>query len=145
MDNNKLVDSLRKPEVFENDFGSLSITKTFYDEVNNLMERLHLNTTTFCNATELNKTILSDMKKEDYKPQLRTVVTICLGLNLEYIESVELLKVAGYVLVSSRKIDYAYYLLLTKYKNPDLTMEDYNKILAGWGFDKKHYLGSQER
>ena len=112
MDNNKLVDSLRKPEVFENDFGSLSITKTFYDEVNNLMERLHLNTTTFCNATELNKTILSDMKKEDYKPQLRTVVTICLGLNLEYIESVELLKVAGYVLVSSRKIDYAYYLLL---------------------------------
>ena len=52
MDNNKLVDSLRKPEVFENDFGSLSITKTFYDEVNILMEKLHLNTTTFCNATE---------------------------------------------------------------------------------------------
>ena len=23
-------------------------------------------------------------------------------------------------------------------------MEDYNKILVGWGFDKKHYLGSQE-
>ena len=85
------------------------------------------------------------MKKPDYKPQLRTVVTICIGLNLEYIESVELLRKAGYILVLARKIDYAYYLLLTKHKHPELTMEDYNQILEGWGFDEKDFLGSQTR
>ena len=145
MDNSKLIESLEKPKVFDNDFNRLSISRTFYDEINDLMKKLHLNTTTFCYATELNKTILSDMKRSVYKPQLRTVVTICLGLNLEYIESVKLLESAGYVLVMTIKIDYAYYLLMTKYKHREFVMEDYNKILKGWGFDKKHYLGSQSR
>ena len=47
MDNNELVEALKPKQVFDDDFNSLSITKTFYHEIKDLMERLHYNTTPF--------------------------------------------------------------------------------------------------
>ena len=36
-------------------------------------------------------------------------------------------------------------LYLIDCKNSKLEIEDYNELLKAWGFDKKHFLGSQER
>ena len=145
MDNFKLVELQKTREFFVETKKSLSISGTFREIIEEKMKNMHCNSVMFCNKTGLNKTILSEMKKEDYRPQLKTVVSICVGLKFEYVISEKLLEAAGYKLVMTREIDCAYYMFLIDCKNSKLEVEDYNEYLKAWGFDKKHFLGSQER
>ena len=145
MDNSKLVESLKTRKFFEETKKSLSISGTFREIIEEKMKNIHCNSAMFCNKTGLNKTILSEMKKDDYRPQLKSVVSICVGLKFEYVISEKLLESAGYKLVMIRDIDCAYYMFLIDCKNSKLEIEDYNEYLKAWGFDKKHFLGSQER
>ena len=145
MDNFKLVELQKTRDFFEKTKKTLSINGTFREIIEEKMKNMHCNSAMFCYKTGLNKTILSEMKKEDYRPQLKTVVSICVGLKFEYIISEKLLEAAGYKLVMTRDIDCAYYMFLIGCRNLKLEIEDYNEILKAWGFDKKHFLGSQER
>lgn len=142
----KLLEELKSRQVFDADFNKhLPIRKTFHGVINQILEMKHCNSVMFCEKTDLNKTIFSDLKKKDYKPIKRIVVTICIGFKLEYSISEELLRLAGYELVLTREIDYAYYLFMTEYRHPDMSIEDYNKLLEHWGFDEKDFLGSLTR
>ena len=142
----ELLEELKSRQVFDADFNqNLPIRKTFQGVLNQILDMKHYNSVMFCEKTDLNKTIFSDLKKENYKPIKRIVVTICIGLKLEYSISKELLRLAGYELVLTREIDYAYYLFMTEYRHPDMSIEDYNKLLEYWGFDEKDFLGSLTR
>ena len=145
MGNFKLGELQKTREFFEDVKKSLSINRTFREIIEEKMKNMHCNSVMFCNKTGLNKTILSEMKKEDYRPQLKTVVSICVGLKFEYVISEKLLEAAGYKLVMTREIDCAYYMFLIDCKNSKLEIEDYNDYLKAWGIDKKYFLGSQQR
>ena len=141
-----LLDKLKSRQVFDADFKDhLPIRKTFHEVLNYILKKKHCNSVMFCEMTGLNKTIFSDLKKEDYKPNKRTVVSICVALKMEYSISEELLRLSGYELVLTRDIDYAYYLFMTKYQHPKLSIDDYNYLLEQWGFDEKDFLGSLTR
>lgn len=130
-------------EAFENSFSELSTHETFNERISRILKRKHYNSERFCNDTELNQNIYSCLKKIDYKPSLRIVVSICIGLQLDVFETEDLLRLAGYVLVRTRKLDYAYSELLKE--SNTLTIEECNIILTNWGFKKSELLGSQSK
>ncbi|MCI8980543.1 MAG: hypothetical protein HFE52_07750, partial [Clostridia bacterium] len=79
-----------------------------------ILKDRHYNVKTFCNDTELNENIYSNLKKEEYIPSLRIVMSICIGLRLDKFESDDLLRLAGYVFVRTKKLDFAYSILLER-------------------------------
>ncbi len=60
----------------------LSISETLYQKIIKLIKIKGMSMEDFYTNTELNRTILSDIKKNKSRPQLRTVITICIGLQL---------------------------------------------------------------
>lgn len=88
MDNNFLIN-------FEN---HLSISETLYERIMKIIKIKDMTMEEFYSETDLNRNIISDIKKNKSRPQLRTVITICIGLGLEPNESYELIRLAGYVL-----------------------------------------------
>ncbi len=145
MDNSKLVESLKSKSVLDDTQKLLSISGTFKEIIEQIMQYYHYNSAIFCDRTGLNKTILSDMKNPEYRPQLRTVISICIGLKLNFVLSERLLEATGFRFVHTRRLECAYYKLLMESMEHDLDIIYCNKVLEAWGFEKKHFLGSQER
>lgn len=133
MDNNFLTK-------FEN---NLSISETLYERIMKIIKIKDMTMEDFYSETDLNRNILSDIKKNKSRPRLRTVITICIGLGLEPNESYEFIRLAGYNLVNTIYLDYAYIELLNCYY--EFGIAECNKRLKELGVEEKHYLGSQTR
>lgn len=120
----------------------LSISGTLYQRIKKIMEIKNISIEDFYDSTKLNRTVLYDIKKNK-KPQLRTVVTICIGLELGTVQSLELIRLAGYSLSNTFYLDYVYFDLINHYN--DYGIEECNKRLKELGIEKKYYLGSIQR
>ncbi len=121
----------------------LSISETLYQKIIKLIKIKNMSMEDFYTNTELNRTILSDIKKNKSRPQLRTVITICIGLQLEPLQSLELIQSAGYALSNTLYIDRAYTDIITYYS--EFGISACNDRLKELGIEEKHYLGSQTR
>lgn len=133
MDNNFLTK-------FEN---NLSVSETLYERIMKIIKINDMTMEDFYSETDLNRNILSDIKKNKSRPQLRTVITICIGLSLEPFEALDLIHLSGYHLTNTIYIDRIYSELITHYN--DFGIIECNKRLKELGIEEKYYLGSQTR
>ena len=92
--------------------------------------------------TELDRSIINNIKNNS-KPELRTVIAICIGLKLDPRTSFELIQLAGHHLRSTVYYEYAYLDLLQNYNKKSIA--ECNKRLKELEVEKKYYLGSQQR
>lgn len=94
MDNYKILTQ----DAFENLYNTLSTQEIFKQKMEKVLKDRHYNVKTFCKDTDLNENIYSNLKKEEYIPLLRIIMSICIGLRLNKFESDDLLRLARYVL-----------------------------------------------
>jgi hypothetical protein len=95
----------RKQEQFESDYEThRALTPTFWERAHEIMEAKHWNTTIFCEKTGLEAIVYSRIKNNpDSNPKIRTVISICAGLDLDINMTDELLGLAGHRLSISRE------------------------------------------
>ncbi len=121
----------------------LSKSETLYEKIMKLINEKNLSMNDFYDETCLNRNVIFDIKRNpSRRPQLRTIVTICIGLSLEPDESLELIEFSGYKLSRTRLVDFAYLDLIFNYYEYDIY--DCNDRLNEIGIEEKYYLGSRE-
>lgn len=101
-----------------------------------IMDEKHWNVSIFQDNTLLTDGAWRDAHKENYKPTLKTLVSICVGLQLPFKTSEELLRLGGYVLNTSLEHQ-AYQCILTEFQG--CTIYECNDVLAELDVDS---LGS---
>lgn len=82
----------------------LSISETLHQRIEKIIKIKGMSMEDFYTCTNLNRTIMYDIRKNKTRPQLRIVITICIGLELETAQSLELIRLAGYALSKTRSI-----------------------------------------
>ncbi len=87
--------------------------------------------------------VLSSIKKGKSRHKLSTLVTFCVSLKLDIIETFDLIELAGYKLSQNYEVDRAYLYLIQNNKNGDI--EECNEYLESIGIEKQHYLGVKSR
>ena len=132
---------------------NLSERKTLYKEMIRLFEekkenvisirKIHLRDQNFEGVTNVSRSVLSFIKKGTSRPKLSTVITVCVSLMLDVIESYDLIELAGYKLSQNYEVDRAYAELLQYYNYGDI--DACNKHLESLGIDKKYFLGVKSR
>ena len=132
---------------------NLSKRRTLYDEMIRLYEenkgkvisirKIHVRDQDFEGITGVTRSVLSSIKKEKSRPKLSTLVTFCISLKLDIIETFDLIEIAGYKLTQNYKIDRAYLYLIQNNKNGDI--EECNKYLESIGIEKQHHLGVKSK
>lgn len=132
---------------------NLSERKTLYKEMIRLFEekkenvisirKIHLRDQNFEGVTNVSRSVLSFIKKGTSRPKLSTVITFCVSLMLDVIESYDLIELAGYKLSQNYEVDRAYAELLQYYNYGDI--DACNKHLESLGIDKKYFLGVKSR
>ncbi len=121
-----------------------SIDITLYGMILRILESKHLTKHDFLDLTQLDRQILYRIEKGlSARLQLRTVITICIGLSLEPTQSICLLQKAGYFLTEELPVDQAYLKLINHYYLSDI--EECNGILKRLGIPRKYFLGSLDR
>ena len=136
--------NLSEREIFLLEFEKqLSISETLYQRIMKIVHVRGISMEDFYTETGLNRTILSDIKKNNSRSQLRIVITICIGLRLETRQAFDLIRLAGYALSDTIYLDCVYAELISHYN--DCGIEGCNERLAELGIDKKYFLGSQQR
>lgn len=130
-------------EFFREYQNKLSIDETLYAKIKKIMKEKKISEEKFYDNTLLNRNVMYDIKQNKSRPQLRTVITICIGLNLEPYESLELIRTAGYTLSKSLFLDCAYMEIIFNYYDNDII--ECNEILEKLGVDEKYHLGSRQR
>ena len=99
--------------------------------------------TTFAEKTNLSANMLYRLKKQvDEKdpPQRNTLVSVCVGYNLDLMMTQALLYSLGLGFNRFSKRDYAYTFLLTRCRGKSI--DECNEILKGLGIEEKYWLGS---
>lgn len=76
------------------------------------------------------------------RPKLSTIVTYCISMSLEIIDSYYIIENAGYKLSPFNKIHRAYSELLQDYNYGDIKL--CNEHLESLGIDKKYFLGTNK-
>lgn len=132
---------------------NLSERKTLYKEMIRLFEenkdnvisirKIYLKDQNFEGITNVSRSVLSFIKKGTSRPKLSTIITFCVSLMLDMLESYDLIELAGYKLSQNYEVDRAYAELLQNNKNGDI--EKCNEYLESLGIDKKHFLGTKSR
>lgn len=134
-------------------FHNLSKRRTLYDEMIRLYEENKDNVISnrvidvkdqyFEAITNVSRPVLSFVKKGTSRPKLSNIITFCVSLTLDAIDSYDLIELAGYKLSQNYKVDRAYAELLQYHNYGDI----YACIghLEGLGIDKKDYLGVKSR
>lgn len=132
---------------------NLSERKTLYKEMIRLFEekkenvisirKIHLRDQNFEGVTNVSRSVLSFIKKGTSRPKLSTVITFCVSLMLDVIESYDLIELAGYKLSQNYEVDRAYAELLQYYNYGDI--DACNKHLESLEIDKKYFLGVKSR
>lgn len=130
-------------EFFREYQNKLSIDETLYAKIKKIMKAKRISEEKFYDNTLLNRNVMYDIKQNKSRPQLRTVITICIGLGLEPYESLELIRTAGYSLSKSLFLDCAYMEIIFNYYDNDII--ECNEILEKLGVDEKYHLGSRQR
>jgi len=114
-------DLRKKREEFEAQYEiHKAITKTFWQRAYEIMEAKHWNSSIFADKTLLNEIAYSRAKNNyDSIPDIRTVMAICAGLDLDIALTNELLSLAGHTLSNSREHQ-AYGFIITGYKGKSI-------------------------
>lgn len=97
----------------------------------------------FAEKTHLSENMLYRLKKQvDEKdpPQRNTLVSVCVGYNLDLMMTQALLYSLGLGFNRFSKCDYAYTFLLTRCR--DKSIDECNEILEELGIEEKCWLGS---
>ena len=116
------------------------LAKSFWQVAYELMEKKKWNASIFCDKTGLNQMVYSRAKNnEDSLPDVRTVISICAGLDLDIIVTNQLLALAGHTLTNSHE-HRAYSFAITGYHGRSL--QDRNEFLRSVNVDE---LGSKQR
>ena len=127
------MDALRqKRNKFETQYAEhKAFTKTFWQRAFEIMETMHWNSAIFCKKTQLNEKVYSRTKNNhDSIPDTRTVIAICVGLDLDIFLTNKLLALAGHTLSNSIEHQ-AYGFIITEYKGR--TIYERNDFLVALG------------
>lgn len=134
-------------------FNNLSKRRTLYDEMIRLYEEkkddvisnrdIDVRDQNFEAITNVSRSVLSFIKKGTSRPKLSTIITFCVSLMLDAIDSYYLIELAGYKLSQNYEVDRAYAELLQYHNYGDI--DACNEHLEGLGIDKKDYLGVKSR
>lgn len=132
---------------------NLSKSRTLYDEMIRLYEEkkddvisnrdIDVRDQNFEAITNVSRSVLSFIKKGTSRPKLSTIITFCVSLMLDAINSYDLIELAGYKLSQNYEVDRAYAELLQYHNYGDI--DACNEHLEGLGIDKKYYLGVKSR
>ena len=132
---------------------NLSKSRTLYDEMIRLYEEkkddvisnrnIDIRDQNFEAITNVSRSVLSFIKKGTSRPKLSTIITFCISLMLDTINSYDLIELAGYKLSQNYEVDRAYAELLQYHNYGDI--DACNEHLEGLGIDKKYYLGVKSR
>lgn len=98
---------------------------------------------TFAEKTHLSENMLYRLKKQvDEKdpPQRNTLVSVCVGYNLDLMMTQALLYSLGLGFNRFSKRDYAYTFLLTRCRGKNI--DECNEILKELGIEERYWLGS---
>lgn len=134
-------------------FNNLSKRRTLYDEMVRLYKEkkddvisnrdIDVRDQNFEAITNVSRSVLSFIKKGTSRPKLSTIITFCVSLMLDAIDSYYLIELAGYKLSQNYEVDRAYAELLQYHNYGDI--DACNEHLEGLGIDKKYYLGVKSR
>jgi transcriptional regulator with XRE-family HTH domain len=96
----------------------------------------------FAEITGLDRTYYSRFRSEGYKPAMKTLITVCMSLNIDVLKVLKLLDSIGAGFKKDNKTHYAYYYLVLKYQGEDI--ENCNIILERLGINEVDFLGVKE-
>jgi hypothetical protein len=136
-----VVDLQKKHAKFEAQYaGHIALTKTFWQRAFEIMEAKHWNSAVFCEKTLLDEKIYSRAKtNHNSNPDTRTIIAICVGLDLDISLTAELLFLAGHALCNSLEHQ-AYIFIITEYQGQ--TIHERNAFLKTFNLEP---LGSKQR
>lgn len=100
----------------------------------------------FVSKTGLSPNMFYRLKKqvsEKDQPQRNTLISVCIGYDLDIMMTQSLLYSLGLDFNRHSKRDYAYTLLLTRCRGKDI--DECNEILKNLGIEKKYWLGVYAR
>jgi hypothetical protein len=130
---------------FERDFAtSTRYNKSFRSLINEILEGE--TSSEFCSKTGLSFNMLSRLKNqvdETDPPQRNTLVSVCIGYNLDFMMTQSLLHSLGLDFNRFSRRDYAYTFLLTRCRDNDV--DECNEILQKLGIEEKYWLGYHAR
>ena len=131
----------------ERDFEkSLSEHKPFCEEINEMMADNDWNIRIVERRTGLSNKVCREMLQSNRNPNMKTVISFCIGFILSLTRTEHLLKCAGLAFDLSNKVHHTYYhlIILNNYKKIDI--ENCNRILKARGIIKvDDFLGSHSR
>lgn len=122
---------------------SLAVQKPFGEAIQEIMKIKNLTVSEAMNRTGLNRNIFSTMKKPGCNIELRLVISMCIGFQLDAVSTHLLLESAGLSFNMSNPIHRAYLYVIEYYKDTDI--ETCNGILECLGVPESKRLGSYER
>ena len=116
------------------------MTQTFWERAYSIMQKKKWNTAIFCEKTQLNEMTYSRAKNNfNSNPDVRTVISICAGLDLDLPLTTELLGLAGHTLSNTREHQaYGYVISVMKGR----TIHERNQFLESV---QVPLLGSKDR
>lgn len=95
----------------------------------------------FEERTELHKKFFREFIKPGYIPKMKTFVTVCMGLDIDFVTAESLLDSLSVKFDRTDRLHCAYMFLINNYQG--LNIIDANKILKDLGFcEEKQLLGS---
>ena len=100
----------------------------------------------FRGKTQLSENMLYRLRNqidENNPPKMQTLISVCVGYNLDIILAQDLLKSLGLGFNPHKKRDYAYTFLLTRCRGKNIF--ECNEILKELGIKESDYLGSRPR
>ncbi len=118
-----------------------SINEPLHSKMKTIFKSKNMNAKKFVDCTGLARHYFYDFQREGYIPMMATLVSVCMGLNLDLPTAESLLAPTKFSFNYTNRIHCAYMFLLTHYQG--LCIEDCNKILRCLGInDKAHLLGT---
>lgn len=139
-------DEWRKIErQFQNDYdNSTKYNKSFRELINEILQdETYMS---FTSKTGLGQSMFYRLKKqvdENDPPKMNTIISVCVGYNLDLMMAQALLYSLGLGFNRHSKKDYAYSFLLTRCRDKDI--DECNDILGKLEISQKYWLGEHAR
>ena len=136
--NNEIIDDFSK-------YSSIALFdgRPFGLQTEMLMKQKKWGVLQFCILTELNETMFSRVKKENYMPTLRIFISLCIGLRLPMYAVNQLLRCKEVKISPRDKYYTEYFFVLENYKSRGI--DGCNEVLKTLGVENKYLLGSHAR
>lgn len=111
-----------------------NINEPLHSKMKTIFKIKDINAKKFVECTGLPRHYFYDFQREGYVPEVTTLVSVCMGLNLDLPTAESLLAPTKFSFNYANKTHCAYIFLLTHYQG--LCIEDCNKVLHILGIDK---------